>query len=142
VDKIKIFRFKHGVLYRGDHTEKKKISCKTVTISNNRNNNRPNGHKAMSRMSGTYCAMYTDELCKFQFSISFTEKGFHIMSKGNALNDGHIQVKKVSSIFTAKIIDENKMEKINVMNRAQCGVGSLKNVIHEETGVSFSRQQC
>ena len=28
------------------------------------------------------------------------------------------------------------------MNRANCAIGSLKNVIHKQTGVSFSRKQC
>jgi len=64
------------------------------------------------------------------------------MNKGNALHNGYVQVKKVSSIFPARLIDGNTMGKIKAMNCDNCAIGSLRSVIHEQTVGSFSRQQC
>ena len=117
-----------------------KKSYKTVTVSNNRKKC-PHGHNAMSWILGTYHVMCTDELCKFQFSISFAEKGFYIRSKGNALHNGHTLV-KMSHLFSL----QDSLIKTQWKN--QCNESfplrrrKTKKEIYEQTGVSLSIQLC
>ena len=140
----RVFKCRHGVVYRGNVVDRKLIDNyrKTIAINDRTNGRGPEGKK-LPRRSSTYRSLNKQQCCPFTFKVSFDVNGFFIVNGyGCCSHHNHPKVASDKYIFSPRLLYDQEKKIAKSICDANVNMGVVKSVIYKRTGHTVTLQAC
>lgn len=140
----RVFKCKHGVIYRGNIDTRKQVSNYRVTKAvNDRQNGRGSKGKSLPRRSSTYRSLDKNQCCPFAFKVSFDANGFYVVNGyGSCMHYNHPQIVSNKFIYPARLLSSSEKKIAKSVLDSNVSKGVVKAVIAQRTGHTVSLQSC